>query len=133
MDVLNGLADGIAETAEATRRAKELLEGPVQYQGAVQMNLRSGYFGHGWVVPRSDGVKARCGGPGLCRTCSQEQQALNKQQVVAPEIRELLQQADVALEKSRGLLKRSREALSTHPATARVSVLLAEITDLLGD
>lgn len=31
--------------------------------------------GHGHVVPRPDGAKARCGGPGLCSTCSREQLA----------------------------------------------------------
>lgn len=29
--------------------------------------------GHGHVVPRPDGVKARCGGPGLCAVCSDEE------------------------------------------------------------
>lgn len=29
--------------------------------------------GHGHVYPRPDGVRARCGGPGLCAECSQEQ------------------------------------------------------------
>lgn len=28
--------------------------------------------GHGHVSPRPDGVRARCGGPGLCPECSQE-------------------------------------------------------------
>jgi len=28
--------------------------------------------GHGHVTPRSDGVKARCGGPALCAECAQE-------------------------------------------------------------
>jgi hypothetical protein len=28
--------------------------------------------GHGHVTPNPDGSKARCGGPGLCRQCSQE-------------------------------------------------------------
>ena len=28
--------------------------------------------GHGHVFPRPDGRRARCGGPGLCRECSQE-------------------------------------------------------------
>lgn len=26
--------------------------------------------GHGHVFPRADGVRARCGGPGLCKECS---------------------------------------------------------------
>ena len=29
--------------------------------------------GHGHVWPRPDGVKARCGGPGLCKECSAQQ------------------------------------------------------------
>lgn len=28
---------------------------------------------HGWVVPRADGARARCGGPALCATCKTEQ------------------------------------------------------------
>lgn len=32
--------------------------------------------GHGHVTPRPDGIRARCGGPGLCRECQQE--ALDK-------------------------------------------------------
>jgi len=26
--------------------------------------------GHGWVYPRPDGMKARCGGPAMCSTCA---------------------------------------------------------------
>lgn len=32
-------------------------------------------FGHGHVVARDDGIKARCGGPGLCKHCETERQA----------------------------------------------------------
>jgi len=28
---------------------------------------------HGWVKPRPDGGVAKCGGPGLCSTCTTEQ------------------------------------------------------------
>src|SRR4051794_31769882 len=28
--------------------------------------------GHGHVRPNASGTKARCGGPGMCRTCAQE-------------------------------------------------------------
>lgn len=28
---------------------------------------------HGWVVPRADGARAKCGGPALCATCKTEQ------------------------------------------------------------
>ncbi|WP_063588256.1 hypothetical protein [Achromobacter ruhlandii] len=27
---------------------------------------------HGWVSPRADGQRARCGGPGICTTCNTE-------------------------------------------------------------
>ncbi len=27
---------------------------------------------HGWVTPRADGARARCGGPGVCATCNTE-------------------------------------------------------------
>lgn len=33
--------------------------------------------GHGHVVPRPDGFKARCGGPALCMQCRREQLALD--------------------------------------------------------
>lgn len=26
--------------------------------------------GHGWVFPRPDGMKARCGGPAICSECA---------------------------------------------------------------
>lgn len=32
--------------------------------------LKSPNSGHGHVYPRPDGVKARCGGPGVCAYCS---------------------------------------------------------------
>lgn len=28
--------------------------------------------GHGHVFPRPDGVRARCGGPALCRECARD-------------------------------------------------------------
>lgn len=34
--------------------------------------------GHGWVHPRADGVKARCGGPGLCNLCKKDQDSATK-------------------------------------------------------
>ena len=29
--------------------------------------------GHGHVVPRTDGLKARCGGPALCAECARDE------------------------------------------------------------
>jgi hypothetical protein len=37
--------------------------------------------GHGWVVPRDDGMKARCGGPALCPECKRDQQSILASQV----------------------------------------------------
>lgn len=34
--------------------------------------------GHGHVFPRPDGVKARCGGPGICTRCSLEKLKMEK-------------------------------------------------------
>jgi len=34
--------------------------------------------GHGWVNPRPDGAKARCGGPAICHVCQAEQGRLPK-------------------------------------------------------
>lgn len=34
--------------------------------------------GHGHVTPRADGMKARCGGPGLCLICSREKARLGR-------------------------------------------------------
>lgn len=36
------------------------------------MNEHPDILGHGHVRPRRDGVKARCGGPGICAACSRE-------------------------------------------------------------
>lgn len=41
---------------------------------AVPTQLRN--EGHGHVVPRPDGAKARCGGPAMCRVCQAEQAAM---------------------------------------------------------
>jgi hypothetical protein len=43
--------------------------------------------GHGWVHPRPDGMRARCGGPRLCPRC-----AVEAQQTIAPSEREALAQ-----------------------------------------
>ena len=43
------------------RRAREL---------DAEKGGEGGNTGHGHVWPRPDGVKARCGGPGLCAACS---------------------------------------------------------------
>lgn len=41
--------------------------------------------GHGHVVPRADGYRARCGGPGLCRDCQREAALLLGETVSMPQ------------------------------------------------
>lgn len=36
------------------------------------MTEGGGNAGHGHVIPRPDGQRARCGGPGICAICSRE-------------------------------------------------------------
>lgn len=33
----------------------------------------NGNNGHGWVFPRPDGMKTRCGGPAICSECAKDQ------------------------------------------------------------
>jgi len=35
--------------------------------------MSGGNVGHGWVHPRKDGARARCGGPRMCKQCALEQ------------------------------------------------------------
>ena len=41
-------------------------------------------FGHGHVWERPDGMKARCGGPGLCRECSADDLRLREVRATMP-------------------------------------------------
>lgn len=50
-------------------------------------------FGHGHVIPRPDGVKARCGGPALCGVCAKE---LAAQQTQPPGFADWLAAEDMA-------------------------------------
>lgn len=54
------------------RRLQELSPKPWKpAQGAVQQQAQANQ-GHGHVTPRPDGVKARCGGPAICKVCQAE-------------------------------------------------------------
>ena len=48
------------DAAPTTRPGRSL-----DAQGGVGLNT-----GHGHVFPRPDGARARCGGPGMCSSCS---------------------------------------------------------------
>ncbi|WP_330114117.1 hypothetical protein SA496_15730 [Pseudomonas sp. JS3066] len=41
--------------------------------GAGKTSVSEQNKGHGHVIPRPDGNKTRCGGPGICKVCQQEQ------------------------------------------------------------
>lgn len=55
--------------------------------------------GHGHVVPREDGSRARCGGPGICGVCSREAaQELNALRAERDALREAAKAAVEAFE-----------------------------------
>lgn len=56
----------VAMTKAEIAVRERLMERAAAFQGL------GGNSGHGHVVPRPDGVKARCGGPGICAECSRE-------------------------------------------------------------
>lgn len=39
--------------------------------------------GHGHVLPREDGERARCGGPGMCLQCGREVTRLTTEEMAA--------------------------------------------------
>jgi len=43
-------------------------------------------YGHGHVRPRPDGVRARCGGPALCKTCALEKAQMDHLKLLATEM-----------------------------------------------
>ena len=46
----------------------------VRHAQTVAQCISAASIGHGHVFPRPDGVKARCGGPGICPQCSKDLQ-----------------------------------------------------------
>lgn len=52
--------------------------------------------GHGHVVPRKDGARARCGGPGICSVCNEEFARLHAGTVSPPS--DEVMDATIALE-----------------------------------
>ena len=63
--------------------------------------------GHGHVTPNPGGLKARCGGPGLCSECASEQAALVLGQGLAPPVlRALVEQATTVIRPGETLLIR---------------------------
>ena len=71
-DVSTLLALVDAQAAEIERLKAQEATMPTTFTSPDPGQLNRG---HGHVRPRPDGVKARCGGPALCRACQQEQAA----------------------------------------------------------
>lgn len=70
--------------------------------------------GHGHVMPRPDGVKARCGGPALCRICQSEQAALVAQPEPSPAT------AQAALVELIEAIDAQQDLQLSHPAIRRM-------------
>jgi hypothetical protein len=49
-----------------------------EFAGIEPAGAVGAWLGHGWVRPRPDGAKARCGGPAICPTCAVEAQQLRE-------------------------------------------------------
>jgi hypothetical protein len=65
------------------RYGREVMLCPVLPKGFVMSNSldrlkNKPNMGHGHVFPRADGVRARCGGPGICKDCGPEFAQLQK-------------------------------------------------------
>lgn len=58
-------------TNETARKAQAILSAPVVDEPAPNLNT-----GHGYVRPRPDGVRMRCGGPSICQVCILEARTL---------------------------------------------------------
>lgn len=52
-------------------KARAILSAPVVNEPAPNLNT-----GHGYVRPRPDGVRMRCGGPSICQVCILEARTL---------------------------------------------------------
>jgi hypothetical protein len=77
------LYDEVAEAANAEERpigswlriaAKEKLA----RSGMISPDIDTSNTGHGWVRPRADGSKPRCGGPSICPVCAREAASLSR-------------------------------------------------------
>jgi hypothetical protein len=60
------------------------------------MALKTG-DGHGWVIPRQDGTKARCGGPAICDDCKSELRIIDDRKLKSAEF-QLLMYAEAAVD-----------------------------------
>lgn len=59
----------LAMMAEWRRRAESARDA---WAALMEKHVGALNVGHGHVRPRPDGVRARCGGPGICVLCSRE-------------------------------------------------------------
>lgn len=67
-------AQWIADHIPTGDRARDELVAAMVECSGLETALEYGTnTGHGHVWPRPDGVKARCGGPGLCAQCSRDE------------------------------------------------------------
>ncbi len=81
-DVIRRIPSTVQENARVWRAVEAALDAMNVPKESPPTDVRpdgehariGGNSGHGHAWPRPDGVRARCGGPGLCRECSHDQQ-----------------------------------------------------------
>ncbi len=78
-------------------------------------------IGHGWVTPRPDGAKAKCGGPAICAVCARElaaqqaeQQAGDEQALVDALTEATMAGARLAAKKIATAIRRQRQGCPVH-------------------
>jgi len=81
-DVIRNEPSSVGENARVWRAVEAALDAMNAPMGGPPSGLRmtseqarvGGNSGHGHAWARPDGVRARCGGPGMCTECSYDQQ-----------------------------------------------------------
>lgn len=68
--ILNHIQETLDALADASNRATDFANKYIAARDSSAPAQQGDNVGHGHVYPRPDGVKARCGGPAICKECA---------------------------------------------------------------
>lgn len=91
-DTIEGFSDEQPAPETRTNEGYDANGSPVTETGDALFRVPGTNTGHGHVWSRPDGVKARCGGPAMCKQCALDQadsnraKALNRSAVQAADV-----------------------------------------------